>query len=215
VDHAKDQSYFLWPLTQAQLERTQFPIGELTKAAVREKARALRLATAETPESQELCFVDGDYRAFLRERAPAAFRTGPILDEEGEELGTHEGLGAYTIGQRRGLRLGTTDGAPRYVVRLDPARNAVIVGHRDQLQADGLVATEVNWIAGAGPHAPQAAEVRIRHNAPLVWARIVPRDGRQVEVHFATPQRAVTPGQSVVFYRDDLVLGGGVIVRAA
>src|SRR5262249_26053641 len=123
VDQAKDQSYFLWPLTQAQLERSRFPVGDLTKAAVRDKARALGLVTAETPESQELCFVEGDYRAFLRERAPAAFRAGPILDEAGEEVGTHAGLGAYTIGQRRGLRMRTADGAPRYVVGLDPARN--------------------------------------------------------------------------------------------
>jgi tRNA-specific 2-thiouridylase len=212
-DRQKDQSYFLWPLTQAQLERACFPIGELTKAEVRARARALGLATAETPESQELCFVQGDYRAFLRERAPEAFRAGPIVDgETGREVGVHAGLGAYTIGQRKGL--GAGDGR-RYVIGLDPGRNAVVVGPREALEAPGLEARAVNWIAGAPPPAALQVEARIRHNAPLVPARVEPGAPGEATVRFETRQRAVTPGQSVVFYQGDVVLGGGIIHRAA
>jgi tRNA-specific 2-thiouridylase len=212
-DRQKDQSYFLWPLTQAQLERAHFPLGDLTKSEVRARARALGLATAETPESQELCFVRGDYRGYLRERAPEAFQAGPIVDgETGREVGVHGGLGAYTIGQRKGL--GAAD-ARRYVVALDPVRNAVVVGPREALEASGLEASGVNWIAGGAPAAPLDVEARIRHNAPLVAARVEARGPAEVAVRFGTPQRAVTPGQSVVFYQGDVVLGGGVIDRAA
>src|SRR5262249_18459477 len=214
-DVQKDQSYFLWPLTQFQLERAVFPIGELTKADVRARARALGLATADTPESQELCFVSGDYRAFLRARAPEAFRPGPILDVEGREGGTHAGLAAYTIGQRRGLGAVAPARAPRYVVGLNPERNAVVVGPREALEATGLVATAVNWIAIERLADEATVTVRIRHNAPLVPAVLRLAEAGVVEVRFARSQRAVTPGQSVVFYRDDVVVGGGVIARAA
>lgn len=215
-DLTKDQSYFLWPLTQGQLERARFPIGGLTKAEVRAKARTLGLATAETPESQELCFIEGDYREFLRERAPEAFRPGPVVNEAGREIGVHAGLGAYTIGQRRGLgTLGGGPRGPRYVIGLDPARNAVIVGPRESLAASRLWATEVNLIAVPALAAPIDVEARIRHGAPLAPAQLVPRGAAEVEVRFAEPQRAVSPGQSVVFYRGDLVVGGGVIARAA
>jgi tRNA-specific 2-thiouridylase len=213
-DAQKDQSYFLWPLTQEQLARTCFPIGDLTKSEVRAKARGLGLATAETPESQELCFVEGDYRQFLRDRAPEAFRPGPIVDEAGREVGVHAGLAAYTVGQRRGLGA-PTGGLARYVVRLDPERNAVVVGPREALEAAGLVAREVNWIAVESLEEELAVEARIRHRAPLVPATVRPAGPGAVEVRFPRPQRAVTPGQSVVFYRADVVLGGGVIARAA
>jgi tRNA-specific 2-thiouridylase len=216
ADPAKDQSYFLWPLTQAQLERARFPIGTLSKAEVRTKARALGLATAAAPESQELCFVEGDYRGFLRARTPEAFRPGPIVDESGRELGEHAGLGAYTIGQRRGLGSAAAGAAaPRYVVRLDPVRNAVVVGPREALDARSCLAGAVNWIDRAGLDAPLDVDTRIRHSAPLVPARLEPRSDDEVQVRFASPQRAVTPGQSVVFYRGDIVVGGGVIARAA
>jgi tRNA-specific 2-thiouridylase len=213
ADAAKDQSYFLWPLDQAQLARARFPVGDLSKAEVRARAAARGLATAATPESQELCFVEGDYRAFLRARAPEAFRPGPILDEAGHEVGEHAGLGAYTVGQRKGL--GALAGAPRYVVRLDPDRNAVVVGPRAALAVRALVATEVNWIAREGLDEPIAVQARIRHNAPLCPARLVPAGAGAVEVCFAVPQSAVTPGQSVVFYDGDVVVGGGVIARPA
>jgi tRNA-specific 2-thiouridylase len=212
-DPAKDQSYFLWPLDQAQLARARFPVGGLTKPEVRARARALGLRTAATPESQELCFVSGDYRDFLRARAPEAFRPGPILDEAGRTVGEHAGLGAYTIGQRRGLgRLGP---AATFVVALDPTRNAVVVGPREALRASRLVAERVNLIACATLETPVDVEVRVRHRAPRVAARLAPLGPGRLEVRLYVPQYAITPGQSVVFYRGEVVVGGGVIARAA
>ncbi len=213
-DPDKDQSYFLWPLTQAQLARAWFPVGELTKAEVRAQARARGLATAEAPESQELCFVAGDYREFLRARVPEAFRPGPVVDAAGRLVGRHAGLAAYTVGQRRGL--GTTGGEPRYVIALDPQRNAVVVGPRAALATTRLVATRVNLIAVERLAGPVDVEARIRHRAPLVRAQVRPRDvPDEVEIRFATPVHGASPGQSVVFYRGEVVLGGGVIARAA
>jgi tRNA-specific 2-thiouridylase len=212
-DEAKDQSYFLWPLTQAQLARARFPVGGLTKPEVRARARARGLAAAAAPESQELCFVSGDYRTFLRARAPEAFEPGPIVDEAGREVGVHAGLGAYTVGQRRGL--GRVGPAPAYVVRLDPVRNAVVVGPREALRATRLVAERVNWIALDRPTEPLAVDVRVRHRAPRVAARVVPCGADGATVALRAPQYAVTPGQSVVFYRGEVVVGGGVIASAA
>ena len=212
-DPVKDQSYFLWPLTQAQLARARFPVGGLTKPEVRARARARGLATAATPESQELCFVNGDYRAFLRRRAPEAFRPGLVLDESGREIGEHAGLGGYTVGQRRGLgRLGS---APAYVLRLDPSRNAVVVGPREALRATRLVAEQVNWIAVPSLEAPLEVEARVRHRAPRVSACVRPLDGARAEITLEEPQYAITPGQSVVLYRGEVVVGGGVITCAA
>jgi tRNA-specific 2-thiouridylase len=211
-DPQKDQSYFLWPLRQAQLERAVFPVGGMSKAEVRAHARRLGLATAEVPESQELCFVEGDYRAFLRERVPTAFQPGPILDEAGREIGAHQGLGAYTVGQRRGLGPLGAGGPPRYVVRLDPARNALIVGDQRALQVRSLIATQVNWVSGEPLDRPRPVEARVRHGAPLAAAEVVPRGpAAEVELRFRVPQRAVAPGQSVVFYAGEEVLGGGVV----
>src|SRR5262245_48480853 len=212
-DAAKDQSYFLWPLTQAQLARARFPVGGMSKSEVRACARARRLATAATPESQELCFVSGDYRDFLRARAPEAFRTGPVLDEAGREIGEHGGLGGYTVGQRRGLgRLGRT---ATYVVRLDPARNAVVVGPREALRATRLVAEQVNLIALPRLEGPMEVEVRVRHRAPRVPARVSLDAAGRLEIELHVAQYALTPGQSVVLYRGELVVGGGIIARAA
>ncbi|MBI2461647.1 MAG: tRNA 2-thiouridine(34) synthase MnmA [Candidatus Rokubacteria bacterium] len=209
VDPAKDQSYFLWPLTQEQLRRALFPVGRLTKAEVRARARALGLRVADKPESQEICFVPGDYRAFLRAREPEAFRPGPILDPEGRQLGEHRGLADYTVGQRKGLGLAV--GRPLYVLALDPVRNAVVVGDEAALARDRLVATDVNVIPFERLERPLAVEARIRHGHPPAAALVRPLADGEVEVVFATPQRAVTPGQSVVFYRGDLVIGGGII----
>src|SRR5262249_16111660 len=171
-DEAKDQSYFLWPLTQAQLERARFPLGGLSKREVRAQARVRHLAAAGAPESQELCFVIGDYRAFLRARAPEAFRPGPVLDETGRGIGEDRGPGGYTVGQRRGL--GPLGARPTYVVRLDPSRNAVVVGPREALRRTRLVAERVNWIAVSSLPGPVDLEVRVRHQAPRVTARVVP-----------------------------------------
>jgi tRNA-uridine 2-sulfurtransferase len=212
-DQAKDQSYFLWPLSQRQLARARFPLGGLQKPEVRAQARARHLATATVPESQELCFVSGDYRGFLRARAPEAFRPGPVVDETGHEVGQHLGLGGYTVGQRRGL--GSRGSRPTYVLRLDPSRNAVVVGPREALRATRLVAERVNWIAVAQLQEPRQIEARVRHRAPRVAACVRPLDAGRAEVEFREPQYAITPGQSVVLYQGEVILGGGVIACAA
>ena len=209
ADPAKDQSDFLWPLTQAQLAAARFPIGHLTKEAVREHARRLGLVTAEKPESQEICFIpDDDYRGFLRRRIPQAFRPGPIVDGGGRVLGQHEGLAAFTVGQRKGLGLAT--GRALYVTALDPARNAVVVGPAREVEVDTLEAGQVNWIAIDRLDGPLEVTAQIRHRHTPAPATIRPC-GQGVEVRFAAPQWAPAPGQSVVFYQDDLVVGGGVI----
>lgn len=211
-DAAKDQSYFLWPLTQAQLARVRFPIGGLTKPEVRARAKRLGLPTAAAPDSQELCFVPGDYRAFLRERAPEAFRPGPILDDAGREVGVHQGLAAYTVGQRRGV--GGAGTGPRYVLALDPARNAVVVGPRALLRVTRVLAQSVNLVAVERLDEAIEVDVRIRHGAPRVPATLRPVSGEQVEVDLRVAQYGVSPGQSIVFYRQEVVVGGGVIAGA-
>jgi len=213
VDQRRDQTDFLWPLGQAQLAGARFPIGELTKAQVREHARRLGLVTADKPESREICFVpDDDYRGFLRRRDPTIFRPGPIVDAAGRELGRHSGVAGFTIGQRRGL--GVAAGHPLYVVDLDDARDAVVVGTAEELECTALVAQPVNFIAGTPPPGPLAVEARIRHQHAAARATVRALDSGAVEIVFERPQRAVTPGQSVVFYQGDEVVGGGVIREA-
>jgi tRNA-uridine 2-sulfurtransferase len=217
-DARKDQSDFLWPLTQEQLAAARFPVGALVKDEVRATARRLGLATAETPESQEICFIpDDDYRGFLRRRAPQIFRPGPIVDGVGRELGRHGGIANFTIGQRRGL--GLASGRSLYVTALDPERNAVVVGGAEELETDRLWAEDVNLITVATLEHPLPVQAKVRHSQVPVDATLFPPtsgpgQGRRAEVRFALPQRAVTPGQSVVFYQGDLVVGGGVIARA-
>lgn len=209
VDEQKDQSDFLWPLSQAQLCAARFPVGGLTKTEVRERARALGLVTAAKPESQEICFIpDDDYRGFLRRRIPQAFRPGPIVDSGGRVLGEHEGMAAYTVGQRRGLGLST--GRTLYVTRLDPSRNTVVVGDAREVEVDSLVAEQVNWISIEELPGPLDVLAQIRHRHTPARATIRPGE-RGVEVRFEVPQWAPAPGQSVVFYQGDLVVGGGVI----
>jgi tRNA-specific 2-thiouridylase len=211
-DARKDQSDFLWPLSQAQLAAAQFPVGDLDKADVRACARRLGLVTADKPESQEICFVpDDDYRGFLRRRDPTLFEPGPIVDATGAVVGRHAGVAAYTIGQRKGLGLAT--GAPLYVVDIDAGRNQVTVGQPADLARDRLIATGVNFIACEPPREPLRVEARIRHSHRPAPATVRARGDRTAEVVFDEPQRAITPGQSVVWYRDDLVVGGGVIGR--
>jgi tRNA-specific 2-thiouridylase len=211
-DPRKDQSDFLWPLTQQQLAAARFPIGHLTKAEVRDHARRLGLATAETPESQEICFIpDDDYRGFLRRRQPDAFQPGRIVDGSGVGLGVHGGVANYTIGQKKGLGIAMRQSL--CVVHLDPDRNEVRVGPAADLERDRLRASAINFIACDPPWEPLPVEARIRHNhrpAPATVRMIGPD---AAEVVFKSPQRAITPGQSVVWYRGDCVVGGGVIMR--
>jgi tRNA-specific 2-thiouridylase len=211
-DPQKDQSDFLWPLTQEQLAHARFPLAELSKAEVREHARRLGLVTADKPESQEICFIpDDDYRGFLRRRNADIFRPGPIVDTRGERLGTHPGLPAFTIGQRKGL--GLSAGRALHVVDLDPATNTVTVGDAADLDRDRLIAQDVNFIACEPPAEPLRVDAKIRHNHTPAPATVRALGDGRAEVLFDAPQRAVTPGQSVVWYRGDCVIGGGVISR--
>jgi tRNA-specific 2-thiouridylase len=205
-------------LTQDQLAAARFPVGELQKEEVREKARALGLVTANKPESQEICFIpDDDYRGFLRNRIPGAFRPGPIVDARGAVLGEHAGIANYTVGQRRGL--GLTGSRPLYVTALDTTRNAVVVGESHEVEVDRLWAEQVNLIAQSSLETPLSVTAKIRHGHVPAAATIRAvgndnGDGERVEVRFDVPQRGAAPGQSVVFYDDDLVVGGGVIARS-
>ncbi len=212
-DAEKDQTDFLWPLTQAQLAAARFPVGELTKEQVRAHARGLGLVTAEKPESQEICFVpDDDYRGFLKKREPAMFRPGPIVDRRGTVLGTHGGVAGYTIGQRKGL--GLASGRALYVVELDAERNTIVVGGVADLERDRLVVRATNFIAVDPPVEPMRVEAKIRHKHQPAAAIVHALEGDAAEVIFDEPQRAITPGQSVVFYQGECVVGGGVIERS-
>jgi tRNA-specific 2-thiouridylase len=211
-DPQKDQTDFLWPLTQTQLAAVRFPIGDLTKPEVRAHAHRLGLVTAERPESQEICFIpDGDYRAFIRRRRPDAARPGAIVDRDGVVLGAHGGIENYTIGQRRGL--GLAAGRSLYVVDLDAATRTVTVGGAADLERDRLIATGINFIAGEPPPDPIRVQAKIRHGHVPASATVRCIGPSEAEVVFDEPQRAIAPGQSVVWYRGDLVVGGGVIAR--
>ncbi len=211
-DSQKDQSDFLWPLTQVQLAAARFPIGGLAKREVRDHARRLGLVTAEKPESQEICFIpDDDYRGFLRKRDAAMFRPGIIQDMRGTALGTHRGLPNYTIGQKKGL--GLSIGKPLYVVDLDPATNIVTVGEARDLERTRAIVRAVNFIVGEPPRQPIRVAAKIRHNHTAAPATVCALDDDTVEVIFDEPQRAITPGQSMVWYQGECVVGGGVISR--
>ncbi|GAB4338718.1 MAG: tRNA 2-thiouridine(34) synthase MnmA [Candidatus Abyssubacteria bacterium] len=212
-DLLKDQSYFLYNLTQSQLRHILFPLGDLTKHQVRRTARALGLPIAEKPESQEICFVpEGDYRTLLEQAASGGPTEGPILDTAGRRLGTHKGIANYTIGQRRGL--GIAHPRPLYVVGFDLGRNAVIVGTSECLWSDALIAEDVNWISVRKLTDPLRVKARIRYKHEESPATLTPHESGTVLVKFDTPQRAITPGQSVVFYDGDAVVGGGIIRSA-
>ena len=210
LDAAKDQSYFLFTLTQRQLARALFPIGHLRKEEVRALARRGGLPVANKPDSQELCFVpDGDTAGLVEAREPAVATPGPIRDRHGREVGRHDGVHRYTVGQRKGLRLSTS--VPLYVLDIDAAANAVTVGPRDALDRTRLTASSVNWVSGAPPDGSGRLTARIRHRHPDAPAQIEPLAEDRVAVRFDEPQRAVAPGQAVVFYDGDTVLGGGWI----
>ncbi|MEZ5293397.1 MAG: tRNA 2-thiouridine(34) synthase MnmA [Vicinamibacterales bacterium] len=208
-DPLKDQSYFLFSLTQAQLGQARFPVGHLTKDEVRQAAERLGLAVAAKPDSQEICFVpDGDYARFLEAQVPALATGGTIVDGDGAVIGRHGGVHRFTVGQRKGLGLAT--GIPLYVVGIDAGRQEVTVGPREALDRARLTASRVNWIAPP-PADWREAQVQIRHRHAAAPARVRPLDGTRAEVEFTVPQSAVAPGQAAVFYDGDEVLGGGWI----
>ncbi|MDR7417566.1 MAG: tRNA 2-thiouridine(34) synthase MnmA [Armatimonadota bacterium] len=210
ADARKDQSYVLYALTPAHLARLRFPVGEYTKPEVRALARRFDLPVADKPDSQEICFVPrGHYGDLVAARRPEAARPGPILSADGAVLGTHAGVGRYTVGQRRGL--GVAGAVPRYVIDIDPERNVVIVGGPGDLVREDVVVDRVNWIVPPPP--PERVTVRVRHAAADVAARLRMRDDGRVDVLFESPQRAAAPGQAVVFYDGERVLGGGIIER--
>jgi tRNA-specific 2-thiouridylase len=212
TDRAKDQSYVLHMLGQDSLSRSLFPIGGQTKEETRAHARRLGLPVAGKPDSQELCFApSGDAGAFLESRAPYLLREGDIVDPAGRVLGRHGGAARYTVGQRRGL--GVSTGERTYVLAADPAANRVVVGPAELLNRRGLEAEKVNWIAGR-PDGPFEATVKIRYRGADVPAVVEPMGTTGAHVEFRSPQPAVTPGQAVVFYDSDEVLGGGTITRA-
>jgi tRNA-specific 2-thiouridylase len=216
ADLNKDQSYFLFSLGQDELARTLFPLGGLTKAEVRERARELGLANADKPESQEICFVpDGDYAGLVERAAtPDRVRPGRIIDTAGQWLGDHQGIHRFTVGQRRGL--GIASDAPLYVREIRPDSGDVVVGRRDELFARGLIARGVSFTAGQlkAKDSDEPIEVKIRYRHPGIPARLRMIASDRAEVRFAEGGPAVTPGQACVFYRGDEVLGGGFIERA-
>jgi tRNA-specific 2-thiouridylase len=212
ADPSRDQSYFLFSLTQAQLARAVFPVGDLPKAEVRERARRHGLSVADKPDSQEICFVpDNDYAAFVKKRMPDGAHHGDVVDERGRVLARHGGIHGFTVGQRKGLGLPTSPtGAPMYVLALRPADRQVIVGPRTALERTVLTASAMNWIVREPTgDVHVTAQIRHRHAAAPAIAR--PLDGERVEVAFETPQLAVTPGQPLVLYDGDVVVGGGWI----
>ncbi len=214
VDGGKDQTYFLFGLDQAALRRTLFPVGELTKREVRVEAAALGLPVADKPESMEVCFVpDGDAAGFVaRHAAPGALRPGTIVDQDGATVGAHEGIHRFTVGQRRGLGIG--GGPRRYVRAIDAASGTVVVSDAASLGVAGLIACGTVWSAGRPPAAGEGLGVRIRHRHRPVAARLVSAVGDVATLRFDERGPAVTPGQAAVFYRDDLVVGGGWIGEA-
>jgi tRNA-specific 2-thiouridylase len=210
ADPDKDQSYFLFALTQDQLASASFPVGALRKPEVRGEARRLGLQVAEKPDSQEICFLPhGDYASFVAGHAPEAAQPGPIVDQGGRVLGTHAGVHRFTVGQRKGL--GLSGGAPLYVLRLDAPSGTVTVGPRAALEQTTLTASGVNWIATGPPAAWLAASAQIRHRHYAAPGRVRALEDGRAEFVFDIPQPAITPGQAAVFYDGDLVVGGGWI----
>jgi len=211
VDPGKDQSYFLFTLTQEQLSHTLFPLGALQKPEVRRLAAHYNLRVAEKGESQEICFIpDDDYVRFLEDERGAGELSGNIVDSSGKILGNHQGVYRYTVGQRRGL--GIAHPEPLYVIAVNAASREVVVGTKDELYSTGLLASSVNWISPPTGNVQASCKIRYRHQP--VPCRITPRPDGMVEVRFSEPEKSVTSGQAVVFYDGDAVLGGGWIKQA-
>ncbi len=212
-DRQKDQSYMLYVLRQEELAATFFPLGDKTKQQIRKIAAAKGLKVAGKAESQEICFIpDNDYRSFMERLCPEAVRPGDIVSVTGDKLGDHKGIAFYTIGQRKGLRI--TASEPLYVIRIDASRNEVVVGPEKETFSTGLLAEKMNFIAGVQPQKPAEVDAKIRYRAPAVPALLYPPQEGYARVIFDQKQKAVTPGQSAVFYRGEEVLGGGIINRS-
>jgi tRNA-uridine 2-sulfurtransferase len=217
VDRSKDQAYFLFGLTQEQLSRTLFPLGELTKDAVRKLARRAALPVAEKAESQEICFVPtGHYQDFIQaylaeQRRALPEQSGEVVTTDGQVIGEHQGLYNFTVGQRKGL--GVAVGSPLYVIQIDAARNRVVVGRDEELFHRRFWVKDVNWIADLPEGDAAECLIKIRHNHPGAAGRVEAQSQRQALVEFTEPQRAITPGQAAVFYSGNEVLGGGWICR--
>lgn len=209
VDPSKDQSYVLYMLGQDELARLLLPLGEYTKDEVRAMARDRGLPVADREESQEICFTTGDYREFLRAQPGVIFESGPILDVEDRVIGQHKGLPAYTIGQREGLGIAAPE--PLYVLEIDPHSNALVAGPRRYLPHQELTAREVTFVSGKPPSRPVEIMAKIRYRAPAAEATLTHTGGDEANVRFTEPQPAIAPGQGVVFYRGETVMGGGII----
>jgi tRNA-specific 2-thiouridylase len=216
ADRSKDQTYFLFGLTQEQLAHTLFPLGAITKPEVRAVARTAGLALAEKPDSQEICFIPGgDYKQFLNayleeqgEQMPET--AGELVASSGEVLGCHDGISSFTVGQRKGL--GVSSPSPLYVLNIDPASNRVVVGADAELATRTLRARQLNWISIPALTEPMRVQIKIRHRHEPAWATLEPAGADEAVATFDEPQRAVTPGQSAVFYDGDEVVGGGWIL---
>ncbi|MEI6776801.1 MAG: tRNA 2-thiouridine(34) synthase MnmA [Chloroflexales bacterium] len=212
ADPEKDQSYLLYMLQQKELSRLIFPVGGYRKAEVRAMASARGLESANRPESQDICFVPGgDYRSLLREELPESLVPGPIVDQQGRELGRHHGLPLYTVGQRRGLGLNGPE--PLFVTALDTARNALVVGPATAVIRDRFVVERASFVAEIWPSAPFTCRVQVRAHGTTVPAEVTPGDAGRLIVRLGEPLRAISPGQAAVFYDDDRVIGGGTIAR--
>ena len=211
MDERKDQSYFLYSMKKETLPSVLFPLGGLTKTDVRHLARKYNLNTAEKPESQDICFVPAEgYKKFLEDRVgKESMIPGDFIDEEGNMVGKHKGIAYYTIGQRD--KLGIALGYPVYVYRIDAANNTVHVGNLEKLYSKGLIASQANWVSMEIPKETVEVMARIRYNSPEVKARLTALDQKKIRLEFDQPQKSVTPGQSVVFYKEDIVLGGAII----
>lgn len=207
---AKEQSYFLYGLSQSQLRHTLFPLADYTKDKVRQTAQKLRLPVFNKPASQDICFIpDNDYGRFLKERYPEAKKPGPVIHVSGKVLGRHKGIAFYTIGQRGGL--GIAYGKPIYIVAFDKRKNAIIVGSKGDVRKRELMAHKISWLSIPPPKKPIKAKVKIRHGSQESLAAVTPLPNNRAKVVFSKSQEAITPGQSVVFYYRDIVLGGGII----
>ncbi len=205
----KDQSYFLYQFTQEQLAHTLMPLGDYDKEWVRQKAAALALPVAQKPDSMDICFVqDGDYARFILKQTGITPKPGKILDTNGNVIGTHKGLLYYTIGQRKGIG---AYGRPMFVMRMDPADNTLVLGERGMEFFPVLTAQEVHFISGQAPDGPMELQAKVRYQAPPQDAVFYPLEDGRGQLEFIKPQRAVTPGQSVVFYDGNYVLGGGIV----